>query len=146
MSSGSLFLLKITSKLSMNWKNIWRRVVSTFLFNTSPSFFFLKIALQEKFPQNCQAVFAATGMNGTVHWLWVQIWLENLMWIDFSSGGPACGGKVRHLWMEAMGGNLYIEMLEGSIFIYELTVHSQSWDCRILLRWYFCYCTSLTLS
>ena len=41
--------------------------MSWILINISPSNIFLKIALHERYHQNCQAILAATGMTGLTY-------------------------------------------------------------------------------
>ena len=59
-----MLLLTITWKSRIILQNIWRRVVDSSLMNISPPNIVCKFLLLERYRQNCQAVFAATDMNG----------------------------------------------------------------------------------
>ena len=63
MSSGPFILSKVTSELVINSHTIWRRFLSWVLINISLSNIMWKLRLLERFHQNCQAFFGATGMT-----------------------------------------------------------------------------------
>ena len=70
MLSGPVILLKITLEWSINLQYIWRRDVVRVLMNDSPSNIFWILLLVERYHQNCQAVLAASDMNGLNHRNW----------------------------------------------------------------------------
>ena len=57
LSSGSLILMTIISKLRIVLQNISKRVISNVLINISPSNIFLNMLLPALCHQNCQAAF-----------------------------------------------------------------------------------------
>ena len=66
--SGPVKLLKITLEWSINSQDICRGVIDRVLMNISSSNIFWIFLLLERYHQNCQAVLAATGMNGLKRW------------------------------------------------------------------------------